>query len=296
MVRGGRETVLEVTVRFLHLIARTIGAFVPPLAEWPVAPLPAFRAVETLQVGTDLYQCWQEAEERTIDLGEIELGSIRMQTHACPFNLGGARAAQPIHRPDGQVAGVVVREQQSLEGLVQLTAAPLADQLFKLTLRVHNRTPLAHAHALTRQDASLWSMASVHSLLGIRRGEFISMLDPPQSCRDAVASCTNVGTWPVLVGAEGQTDTMLSSPIILYDYPKVAPESPGDLFDATEIDEILTLRVLALTDAEKEAMTALDPRARDLLARTERLAREQLYALHATFREIRPLPGEGTDG
>ena len=34
---------------------------------------------------------------------------------------------------------------------------------------------------------------------------------------------------------------MLSAPIILYDYPQIAPESPGDLFDLTEIDELLTL-------------------------------------------------------
>ena len=64
--------------------------------------------------------------------------------------------------------------------------------------------------------------------------------------------------WPVLVGKEGTADSILSSPIILYDYPKVAPESPGDLFDATEIDEILTLRILALTDEEKRDMAAID--------------------------------------
>jgi hydrogenase maturation protease len=64
----------------------------------------------------------------------------------------------------------------------------------------------------------------------------------------------------VLVGKEGTADSILSSPIILYDYPKVAPESPGDLFDATEIDEILTLRILALTDEEKREMAAIDSR------------------------------------
>ena len=100
---------------------------------------------------------------------------------------------------------------------------------------------------------------------------------PPQACR-------NVGGWPVLVGEEGTRDTMLSSPIILYDYPQIAPESPGDLFDGTEIDEILTLRIMTLTDEEKRAAIGLDSRARDLLSRTENLSREQLYDLHGVMR------------
>ena len=97
----------------------------------------------------------------------------------------------------------------------------------------------------------------------------------------------------VLVGEEGQRDAMLSAPIILYDYPQVAPESPGDLFDGTEIDEILTLRILTLTEEEKRAAAAVDQRARALLERTEALAREQLLRLHGTVRGLRPLEGDG---
>ena len=69
------------------------------------------------------------------------------------------------------------------------------------------------------------------------------------------------GVLTVLVGAQGERDTLLASPIILYDYPEIAPESPGDLFDGTEIDEILTLRILAMTDEEKREMAAVDERA-----------------------------------
>ena len=87
---------------------------------------------------------------------------------------------------------------------------------------------------------------------------------------------------------------MLSSPIILSDYPQVSPESPGDLFDGTEIDEILTLRILTLTDAEKRAAIGLDSRARDLMSRTENLSREQLYGLHGVMRNPHPLSGGGT--
>jgi hydrogenase maturation protease len=93
----------------------------------------------------------------------------------------------------------------------------------------------------------------------------------------------------VLVGEPGQTDTMLASPIILPDYPQIAPESPGDLFDGTEIDEILTLRILTLTDEEKRQAAAADARVEAMLARTESLAREQMMNLHGTTRGLRPL-------
>src|SRR5262245_5893508 len=72
---------------------------------------------------------------------------------------------------------------------------------------------------------------------------------------------------PVLVGSEPERDCMLASPIILYDYPSVAAESPGDLYDGAEIDEILTLRILALTDDEKDEMRRSGERERRILER-----------------------------
>ncbi len=120
----------------------------------------------------------------------------------------------------------------------------------------------------------------------------MSLLEPPEHLRDLAASCQNVGAWPVLVGAEGERDTMLSSPIILYDYPQIAPESPGDLFDGTEIDEILALRILTMTDDEKREMRNTDERARKMLERTETLPMEHLMKLHGTLRELRSLKEE----
>jgi hydrogenase maturation protease len=81
---------------------------------------------------------------------------------------------------------------------------------------------------------------------------------------------------------------MLASPIILYDYPQIAPESPGDLFDGTEIDEILALRIMTMTDSEKLEMRNSDDRARKILERTEALPMEHLMKLHGTLRELRP--------
>ncbi len=131
-------------------------------------------------------------------------------------------------------------------------------------------------------------MLSTHTIVTVRGGAFVSLIDPPETYREAAAACRNVGTWPVLTGAEGARDTMLSSPIILYDYPQVAPESPGDWFDAAEIDELLALRTLTLSDAEKAEIREGDERARAVLERAEALPTEQLMKLHGAVRGLRP--------
>ena len=90
----------------------------------------------------------------------------------------------------------------------------------------------------------------------------------------------------MLAGEPGERHTVLSSPIILPDHPEIAPESPGDLFDAGEIDQLLTLSILSLTDEEKQQMREADPRTREILERTESLSREELMRLHGTIREF----------
>ncbi|MGE5269865.1 MAG: hypothetical protein ACM3JG_09370, partial [Thiohalocapsa sp.] len=158
--------------------------------------------------------------------------------------------------------------------------------LYRLSARVDNDTPLDAAALADRQSAQGSACASAHTLLAVDGGDFVSLLDPPPALAAAAALCHNDGTWPVLAGRPGERDLVLSSPIILYDHPQIAPESPGDLFDGCEIDEILTLRILTLTDAEKREMMAADPTTRALLTRTEALGEEQLARLHGTFRDI----------
>ena len=124
------------------------------------------------------------------------------------------------------------------------------------------------------------SLVSTHVILGVKDGEFVSLLEPPAELQTLASSCQNLGAWPVLVGEPGQRDTMLASPIILYDYPQIAPESAGDLFDGTEIDEILSLRIMTLTDEEKREIRESDDRAREILDRTEAMPAEQFMKLH----------------
>lgn len=296
LVRGSMTTNLAASVRFLHLTLRRVGEFIPPLAAWVDGEEPPFRPVETLRVGDRLFHSWQEAEEREVTLGEMVLSELLAHPQGKTFAFPARRTLEPLRGAAGEFCGILVREQQALCGTVEVSAVAGAEELFRVTLRVVNRTPLEGSAHRSRDDALLHSLVSTHAILGVGDGEFVSLLDPPECWRAAASTCQNVGTWPVLVGEEGQKDTMFSSPIILYDYPQVAPESPGDFFDGTEIDEMLTLRILTLTDEEKRAMAAVDERAGALLARTETLAREQLLGLHGTSRGFRPLPEGGTHG
>jgi hypothetical protein len=201
------------------------------------------------------------ARERTVESGAVSLQELEERHWKRTFSFG------------------------QVEGAMELCAIRLGAGASRIVLTVHNTATLAQP---VRELALLRSLVSAHAVLGIAGGEFVSMTDPPDHLRDAVESCCNLGVWPVLAGERGLRDTMLGSPIILEDYPRIAPESAGDLFDSTEIDEILTLRVLTLSDDEKAEIRASGGEAARLLEAAEGLQPEHLMRLHGVIREIRP--------
>lgn len=154
----------------------------------------------------------------------------------------------------------------------------------KVRLRLENYEPWSHDYATDRDAMLRHSLVGAHLLLAAESGGFVSLLEPPDYAASAVAACTNRHTWPVLVGDRGRRDLMLSSPIVLYDFPAVAKESQGDLCDAAEIDEILSLRIMTMTDDEKREARETDPRVRAILDRVEAMTPEALSALHGTMR------------
>jgi hypothetical protein len=182
-------------------------------------------------------------------------------------------------------AGLEGCRSEPLDAELELGATRIADNLYRLTLGIRNTAALAEGTG--RDEVLLRSLVSVHSIFEVKDGGFVSLLDPPDEFRHAAEGCHNIGCWPVLVGDEGQLDRMLAAPIILYDYPQIAPESSGDLFDGTEIDEILALRILTLSDAEKREVRDGDERARRILERTEMLPPEHFQKLHGAQRGLR---------
>jgi hydrogenase maturation protease len=209
------------------------------------------------------------------------------------FAFPAKEETEPLRDASDRIVGLILRKRESVQGTIEIKAEHASDELFKVQVRVKNLTLLQNeAGQISRDAAMTRSLVSAHILLGSVDGQFVSLLDPPENLKRFAESCQNVGVWPVLVGTEGQRDTILSSPIILYDYPQIAPESPGDLFDGTEIDEILALRIMTMTDDEKREMRNTDDRARKMLERTETLPMEHLMKLHGTLRELRSLKEE----
>jgi hypothetical protein len=183
--------------------------------------------------------------------------------------------------------GDVVRRRTGLLGSVSLRARPLPGpwRAARLTVQLANRTVACPAPS-TRDQALPSALVAAHLIITVSGGAFVSMTSPPQWAAAEVAGCENIAVWPVLAGPDGGREAMLASPIILPDHPEVAPESAGELYDGTEIDEILTLRTLALTDAEKLEARATDERAAALLDRVESMEGEAMTRLHGTFREV----------
>ncbi|MGA2738748.1 MAG: hypothetical protein ABSG65_15030 [Bryobacteraceae bacterium] len=217
---------------------------------------------------------WQNAMEREVRTMDCRLGDLVQHARQGQFDF-----------PVADTAG------KSISGTVTVAARRLAEGLFQVAVHVVNRTNIERPEKFSRDQVLPYALAAAHTILAVRDGEFISLLDPPDELREAASECQNVGTWPVLAGEPGQRAFMLSSPIILYDYPQIAPESPGDLFDGTEIDEILTLRIMTLTDEEKAEIRSGDERARRILERTETLPEEHFMKLHGALRGLRPVEG-----
>jgi len=292
LVEGSAMTGLEVRVRFLQLVARTIGELTMPVNELFPSEVPEFRPVERLALDGRVYQPWQEAVEREVILPVYNVEALAYRLVPDAFDFRAEKQFEYLRDGHGQILGVIIRERKQLCGAIEIMSERIEDGVFKISVRVRNTTPCEVSEDSTRDDALLSSLASTHTVLGVQDGRFVSLMAPPEALSEAAAKCHNVGTFPVLVGDEGQFDTLLSSPIILYDYPQIAPESAGDLFDGTEIDEILSLRIMTLTDDEKREMSQSDDRARAMLERTETMPAEQFMKLHGVLRGLRPLKEE----
>ena len=289
LVRGDAQTQCAVRVRFLRMVTRTIGKLRTPANDLASVAGATIENVESLEANGKTHQPWQEAVEEVIEVAEFNLSALSAHPMQWPFRLSLKQEQETIRNERELIVGIILREKASVAGMVELAAQRLQDGVFKLTARIANISRFANSGPATRDEALARSLVSAHTILEVRAGEFVSLVDPPEAFSEFAQACQNIGTWPVLVGEEGQRDALLSSPIILYDYPQIAAESPGDLFDGAEIDEILSLRIMTLTDAEKREMRESDERTRQILERTEAMPAEQFMKLHGGIRSLRPL-------
>jgi hypothetical protein len=270
------ESPVRITFRCLQLQARAIEK----------ATRDGFQLVDSLESGGTRYVTWDEAVEQEIEVTvPIDAADGERVT---PMALGEVSSSEDIRDLNGKIVGRILRRRWSVSGVLRVHTERIqaGSEVVKLRIRVENLTQWADASA-SRGEALKRSLIAAHLLITADGGRFISLLEPPQWARPLAESCENQHTWPVLIGDDIRRDTVLSSPIILYDYPQVAPESPGDLFDATEIDEILSLRTAALTDEEKREARATDERAAAIIDRTDAMPPEIMERLHGTIRYVR---------
>jgi hypothetical protein len=274
---------LRCKTRFLQLQVRTVEE----------ATADGFRPVDVLDVDGMPIPGWDEGVERDVDL-TLSLADLEPE-RAVEFTIPAGEDLEDVRRADGTLVGRIRRTRQELSGVLRFAVQRFGGPypLVKLRVRVENHTPWDDA-AAPREVALRGSLLAAHTLLGAVGSKFLSLLEPPWWATPAVEECKNVHTWPVLVDSDRQ-DVMLSSPIILYDDPKIAPESHGELFDGLENDEILTLRTMALTDEEKRQARGTDPRAAALLDRVDNIPPEMMERLHGAIRELRSITREEKD-
>ena len=286
LLTGPANLSFAIYARFLHLLRRS--------AARPVAVHLRANSVNQsancLLAGQLAYEPWDEGIEREVSVLDLSLAELLYQPRRVAISFS---AEQLTGTPTGPEQPKVVYERQELAGELIISAehvpSPKHADLYRLSVQIENTTQVGAKVQEQRDAILLHSFVSTHTILHVQQGAFISLLETPDELQDAAKACKNVKTWPVLVGEKGEQDTMLSSPIILYDYPQIAPESPGAFFDGTEIDEMLALRVLTLSDEEKAELRQGDQRARELLERTEALSPEQFMQLHGTMRDMHPL-------
>ncbi|MFJ8565025.1 hypothetical protein [Streptomyces sp. NPDC093514] len=281
------EATLALELRFLHAQRRTVQQ---------AEPDGAFTDVPELHLADRVLVPWDEgAEERveaTVPVTEL-LGEDGV---TLPFSRPARVDTEPVLDADGHTVGRLVRRTEAIEGRLRLhaTELPGAYRVFRLRAVVENTspwTPPAGSGPVDREAALPHSLVAAHLLLGLDSGSFLSMTDPPEWARQAVAACENRHTWPVLAGEPGRADVVLSSPIILEDHPAIAPESLGAMYDATEIDEILALRTAALTEQEKREARGTDARAAAVIDLADSMPPEVLERLHGAVRALREVTG-----
>ena len=280
------EATVTVIARFLHLQRRQVEA---------AGGEEGFRAVASVQVDDAEVTTWDEAAERehrvTVALAPLLSGVVD-----APFEAPGSESTEMLTDSRGRTVGRLVRRQAPLTGMIRLRAERLAGPYGTLRLRVTIENHSGPDGPLrSREDGLRQALIATHALIHVPGGRFLSLTDPPEWAAPYAAACVNTATWPVLAGPEECRELVLSSPVILYDHPRIAAESAGELFDSTEIDEILTLRTLALTDDEKREARATDPRAAALLDRLDGLPPEMLERMHGAIRYL-GAPGEAGGG
>jgi hypothetical protein len=286
----GDAVEVSVQVRFLHVQQRTVQR----------ASGNGFVDAASLDVADATYLPWDEAvvfeSVSTFDLARAEQGETVVNLDAPATD-----ETEQLHDGTGAVVGRLVRRREALRARLSCRVEPMPGPygVRRLRLRLDNLTPWsAEGSGEPDRPAALrHALVAAHLVVAATGGSLLSLIDPPEWAQPYAESCVQVGAFPVLAGPAGDRSLILAAPIILYDHPMVAPESALQFCDATEMDEMLALRTLTLTDEEKRLVRGSDPRGAALVDGVDSLPPELLDRLHGAIRSMSAVarPGSAPD-
>jgi hypothetical protein len=240
-----------------------------------------FDPVDELTTPSGSWLTWDEAVECEMSFGPLAFDD---QPWTLPLVYPAAIEIEPVE------GGQLVRERQEVRGLLTVSHEP-DGALGRVSVRVSNVGATVDRKIDGKDSVIARSMIGTHVIAEVLGGRFVSLLEPPPGAADAVSRCSQHRCFPVLAGAPGTHDMLLISPIILYDHPEVAEQSNTALYDCTEIDEILTLRVMTMTDQEKAQARATDPRAAQIIDQCDAMSADDMARLHGVLRNPHTLAG-----
>lgn len=211
----------------LHVRLRGLQLDVCTVEAGPDAEGLGFRPVDELWVDDRRLVPWDEGVPRQVDT-VVPLDQLRWHSQTIPFRHAGERGVELVMDAGGRVRGRLSRRGWPVDGRLRLSLSRAGGRYGTCRLQVVAENLSARPGA-GREAALRRSLLATHLILAVSAGEFVSLLDPPEWARPAAARCVNLHTWPVLVGSADRRDVVLSSPIILYDHPELAPESRAGL-------------------------------------------------------------------
>ncbi len=261
IVTAQKNSAINITVRFLHLIITKIFQ-------------------QTDNDNTSLpYEGWQTIE-RQINSGDLIISELIGNKKVFPIGFDSIKVDKNIYDENK-----ILKEKQSNCGLkitgnviIEAFAFENIDNTFRVSVTVNNDTSLSNAESISRDEVFQQSFLSTNTILKVTDGAFISDQNPPEEFKEIVAQCEKIGTWPILI--DESNTIMLSSPIILYDYPKINAHSKLDLFDSLEIEEMLILQLSAMSDTEKQQIAESDGKMREMLDKASQVTPQELLNLH----------------
>ncbi|KAA9038578.1 hypothetical protein FW778_13550 [Ginsengibacter hankyongi] len=280
IITGDNDLTVSVTVRFLHL--RKTELFQKANNEKDNED---YIPVSNLDINGKFYNSGWQTVERKITTGDIGLTQLAKGGISIPIEFDNMNEGELILNEKNVVVAKSVSSISEITGSILISAESIIESTdsFRITVVVTNTTGLENANTISRDEAIMQSFLSTHIILQTLQGEFISQQDTPVKWTTATAGCTNINTWPIVI--DKSNTTLLSSPIILYDHPEINPQSSGDLFDSTEIEEALLLHVNLLTEEDRNRIGTEDEKMNAMLKKVNGLTPEDLHQYHSMLKE-----------